>query len=380
MESSFASSFAAGCWLASISQYKQAVTKLMEEVIGWHSSRGWPLVKLWGAWNEPDAANDPLHEDAPRAAQFWEVANSILHKITPHYPCGGCASVAGEFSTYYLDYTTCYRNIILYSYCHGPHNRYTRYWFGEPRDPTVWGFHDYKDLENRNNNVARDFAHFARDRLHKPRLFMSEAGVLLQNEETATELAAEPELQRKAAEEFLKLPSGLPYPIDRMYYYEYTAPSKAGQEEHKFDSALLEVENGLVHERPAYCVLAYSEHLCPPIIESIEQKTEIGGGLKICGPLPPSVEFAARVNPEGAKSLSFDFEYGPTTSNDGKPTASQTVPVRNSAQSVEIHGNVPLAGAPLNEHLCPILHYKLVVSNGAAHRSVDELVAWGVII
>jgi hypothetical protein len=136
------------CPEPSISQYKQAVTKLMEEVIGWHSSRGWPLVKLWGAWNEPDAANDPLHEDAPRAAPFWEVANSILHKITPHYPCGGCASVAGEFSTYYLDYTTCYRNIILYSYCHGPHNRYTRYWFGEPRDPTVWGFHDYKDLEH----------------------------------------------------------------------------------------------------------------------------------------------------------------------------------------------------------------------------------------
>ncbi|MGO9762757.1 MAG: hypothetical protein ACLP1Q_16005 [Solirubrobacteraceae bacterium] len=312
------------CPLPSIGQYKKAVTKLMQEVIRWHSRNGWPLVKLWGAWNEPDAANDPLHKDEPRAAQFWEVARATLQDIVPHFPCSGCTVVAGEFSTYYPVYTSCYRNMILYSYCHGPHNRYTRYWFGEPRDPEAWGFHDYADVEHRDDTVAQHFATFARERLDKPRLFMSEAGVELQDgQESETELgeleakseteqAAKRELQLQAAEEFLNLPHGLSYPIDRMYYYEYTAPTIAEQEAHKFDSALIEEENGERRERPAYCVLAYEDHRCPPLTV-----TGPNVGVDVEGYTERTVKVSGTVNPEGLPA-EYRFEYGSTPSLGGK--------------------------------------------------------------
>jgi len=310
------------CPQPSPQEYKKFVTQLMKEVIRWHSSRGWPLVKLWGAWNEPDAAQDPLHKDEARAAQFWEIARATLQDIAPHYPCSGCTVVAGEFSTFYPDYTSCYRNMLLYNYCHNPRPRhpYTRYWFGKPRTPTAWGFHDYQDLIDRNNDVARDFAHFAQERLGKPRLFMSEAGVELQDGEAPTALA-EPEgagtteaqraekreLQLKAAEQFLSLPSGLSYPIDRMYYYEYAAPTKKQQEEHKFDSALVEQQPGKLYERPAYCVLAYPDHRCPPIAET-------GPGLSVdaLGAGGRHVTVTGFVNPEGLNT-EYRFEYGSST-------------------------------------------------------------------
>jgi hypothetical protein len=332
----------AACPQPSVGQYKKAVTKLMEEVIRWHASRRLRLVKLWGAWNEPDDAQDPLHKDAPRAAQFWEVAQTILHDIAPHYPCNGCTAVAGEFSTFYPEYTSCYREVLLYSYCELRHKRYyyMRYWSGKPRDPSAWGFHDYEDLLHRNDTVARHFAKFAQTRLEKPRLFMSEAGVELQTgkspETELGELEAKTEgekeqkryLQLQAAEEFLKLPDGLPYPIDRMYYYQYSAPTKAQQEEHVFDSALLEEEDGERRERPAYCVLAYEDHRCPPITT-----TGPNVGIDVEGYTEKTVKVTGMVNPEDLPT-EYRFEYGQTPSSLGSKTTPEKLKAGLSADEV----------------------------------------------
>jgi hypothetical protein len=331
------------CEAPSIGQYRQAVTTLMEEVIGWHTSKGWKLVKLWGAWNEPDEFHDPLHEDAELAAQFWEVAQTGLHKIVHHYPCPGCTVVAGEFSTFYPEYSSCYRSVLLYSDCRN--HSYKRYWTGKPRDPAAWGFHDYADLLHRDNTVAQHFAQFAKTRLEKPRLFMSEAGVELQDgeaEKGETELGdvftpedekgTKRSLQLQAAEEFLKLPQGLSYPVDRMYYYQYTSPSVAEQEKHVFDSALVEEEPGAKgqphcmvatyehrpcpfekpqsgerRERPAYCVLAYEDHRCPPMAIT-GPWTGFNPGIEA-----PAAEITATVNADGTPT-EYRFEYGPTTS------------------------------------------------------------------
>jgi hypothetical protein len=332
----------AACPQPSVGQYKKAVTKLMEEVIRWHASRRLRLVKLWGAWNEPDDAQDPLHKDAPRAAQFWEVAQTILHDIAPHYPCNGCTAVAGEFSTFYPEYTSCYREVLLYDYCRNPHpsHPYTRYWSGKPRDPSAWGFHDYEDLLHRNDTVARHFAKFAQTRLEKPRLFMSEAGVELQTgQKSETELgelkaktegekAEKRSLQVQAAEEFLKLPDGLPYPIDRMYYYQYIAPSASEQKDHAFDSALLEEEDGERRERPAYCVLAYEDHRCPPITT-----TGPNVGIDVEGYTEKTVKVTGTVNPEDLPT-EYGFEYGPTPSSLGSKTPIEKLKARLSADEV----------------------------------------------
>ena len=331
------------CEAPSIGQYRQAVTTLMQEVIGWHTGKGWKLVKLWGAWNEPDKFHDPLHEDAELAAQFWEVAQTVLHKIAHHYPCPGCTVVAGEFSTFYPEYSSCYRSVLLYGDCRN--HSYKRYWTGKPRDPAAWGFHDYADLLHRDNTVAQHFAQFAKTRLEKPRLFMSEAGVELQDgeaEKGETELGdvftpedekgTKRSLQLQAAEEFLKLPQGLSYPVDRMYYYQYTSPSVTEQEKHVFDSALLEEEPGAKgqphcmvatyehrpcpfekpqsgerRERPAYCVLAYEDHRCPPMAIT-GPWTGFNPGTEA-----PAAEITATVNANGTPT-EYRFEYGPTTS------------------------------------------------------------------
>ena len=94
---------------------------------------------------------------------------------------------------------------------------------------------------------------------------MSEAGVELQDgeaEKGETELGdvftpedekgTKRSLQLQAAEEFLKLPQGLSYPVDRMYYYQYTSPSVTEQEKHVFDSALLEENPGPKANRIAW--------------------------------------------------------------------------------------------------------------------------------
>jgi hypothetical protein len=169
---------------------------------------------------------------------------------------------------------------------------------------------------------------------------MSEAGVELQTgkspETELGELEAKTEgekeqkryLQLQAAEEFLKLPDGLPYPIDRMYYYQYSAPTKAQQEEHVFDSALLEEEDGERRERPAYCVLAYEDHRCPPITT-----TGPNVGIDVEGYTEKTVKVTGMVNPEDLPT-EYRFEYGQTPSSLGSKTTPEKLKAGLSADEV----------------------------------------------
>ncbi len=368
------------------SNYEDGVTRLMEAVIHGHATNGWPLVKLWGAWNEPDFPEDPLLKDAPRAAQFWEIANSALGGLGAihAFRCPGCEIVAGEFSTYESGYTPCYRNVILYSYCRKTSDTryYKRYWSGQPRDPVDWGFHDYGDLLNQSKSTATDFAQFARKRLHKPRLFMSEAGVELQDGNAETELGElktktegakneKRELQQKAAETYLHLSEGLPYPIDRMYYYQYTAPTLKEQEKHDFDSALLEVEGGHRRERPAYCVLAYEKHVCPPTSEVEPEKYH--DGAEECNEPPKSVQLRGTVNAEGAKTGSYYFEYGVSPSY-GQSTGAQTLHEEaGSWVGNEVRATVSTTTGGGG---CPApIYFRIVATNSqASTKSVGQIV------
>ncbi len=371
----------AKCPQPSIGQYRKAVTKLLEEVIRWHAStvkggKGWRLVKLWGAWNEPDGTHDPLHKDRPRAAQFWEVAQSILGQIEQHYPCKGCTVVAGEFSTFYPEYTSCYRNVLLYNYCFNPHHHYARYWSGKPRDPTAWGFHDYGDLSARTDTVAQEFAKFVQTRLEKPRLFMSEAGVLLQNGETATTLAESEKAreegrvsypQLKAAEEFLKLPEGLSYPIDRMYYYQYTAPTRAQQSEHDFDSALLEEENGERRERPAYCVLAYEDQRCPPIAI-----TGPSVGVDLEGHSEVTIKLTATVNPYDLPT-EYRFEYGRTPSSLASRTPLEKLNAGLNPDKVRVEITLPASFEECYDKVVDYFRIKATNPTGTRYGALSEI-------
>jgi len=302
-------------------RYKYDIERLIGDLIAGNRKRGFPPIELWGAWNEPDLAQNPLHHNRTRAAQLWEIAESILAKLAKQHHCGHCTVVAGEFAytpKYEPDYTSVYRNTLL---CHprGTHQCPRRFWSGLP---AIWGFHDYHDVIDRENSDARNFTSFLRhSRLGKPQVFMSEAGVQLQTGEEETvlgdlkatteeEKAKKREMQLQAAEEFRNLHDGLPS-IDREYYYMYTAPSKVEQEHNIFDSALLEVENGELHERPAYCVLAYPNHRCPPVAV-----TGSGDGFS-----PGGFTLTGTVNPN-ALPTEYHFDYGATPSY-GKTTATE---------------------------------------------------------
>jgi hypothetical protein len=376
------------CTQPSAGNYEEGVARLIEEVIRWHSSNGWPLVKLWGAWNEPDAFRDPFHMDPQKAAQFWEIANETLNKIIPHFPCSGCSIVAGEFAEY-SPYHSCYRNVIFYGYCHKTNNTYyyKRYWLGKPRDPVAWGFHDYEDLLSGNKHTAQEFAGFAHERLAKPRLFMSEAGVELQDggqetnlgeleAKTETAKAKKRELQQKAAEIYLHLSEELSYPIDRMYYYEYTAPTLAQQEEHAFDSALLEVEGGHRRERPAYCVLAYAQHMCSPTAEA--ESMAVGVGNQVCSTVPSSVKVTGHIHPNGAKVVSYYFEYGSTTTY-GQPTAVHSMKTKERWTPIEVHAEIPVTMFEETVHgKCPsTIHFRLVGENAqASGHGTDQTITF----
>jgi hypothetical protein len=191
----------------------------------------------------------------------WDIADRLrtsLSNIVRYFPCSGCSVVAGEFSTYNPAYISCYRNVVLHSYCHKTSNTYyyKRYWFGKPRDPVAWGFHDYEDLLNLNKHFAQEFAKFTHKRLNKPRLFMSEAGVPLQDvketefgelkAKTEAEKAHKRELQQKAAEIYLHLAEKLSYPIDRMYCKNggFKADPRRGRETRLSRGSVLRLQQG----------------------------------------------------------------------------------------------------------------------------------------
>ncbi len=237
-----------GCRAPPIKRYRGAVRALIKDHM--KASAGLPAVRLWGAWNEPDGGKSSL--SASRAGRLWQVANSVV--VALH--CG-CTMVAGEFAEF------------------GPYvARYKEFMVKHHLKPRVWGLHDYRDLvpgssgelARYENRDAEEFAKLTSTGLGKPRIWLSEQGVELDNGFRPTPLDGNAESQRFSAEDFLRL-AGVSRRVELVDYYMYGAPYPSAEHprpenEAVFDSALV---NDNSEPSPAYCVVAFAGHWCPPI-------------------------------------------------------------------------------------------------------------------
>ena len=237
------------CRAPPIKRYREAVRVLIKDHI--NAAAGLPAVRLWGAWNEPDGGRASL--SAAQAGVLWRVANAVMIELH----CG-CTMVAGEFAEF------------------GPYaSRYKEFMVKHRLKPRVWGLHDYRDLvpgstselAKYENRDAEEFAKLTNTGLGKPRIWLSEQGVELDNGFTPTPLDGNPESQRISAEDFLRL-ADVSRRVELVDYYMYGAPDPSGEHprpenEAVFDSALV---NDNSEPSPAYCVVAFAAHWCPPIV------------------------------------------------------------------------------------------------------------------
>ncbi|HEU0250782.1 MAG TPA: hypothetical protein VFR48_08670, partial [Solirubrobacteraceae bacterium] len=260
-----------------------------------------------------------------------------------------CTVVAGEFFKYTPTYDLTYIATIIKA----------RHIYGAPR---IWGLHDYEDLINyhkkHQNPGVRGFLDATNTiRLSHPHIWLSELGVELQDNKDWTPLVCNRGWQEEAAEDLLSIgPSHSR--IEREYDYLYYGPTNAAIEKaphkHTFDSALFPGA-GLIEEdkcktenpRPAYCVLAYVHHRCPPIVNTLppitsatDQKQSVVG---------------LTVNPENSPTHYF-VEYGETTSY-GHSTSPVALPNDKHEQS---------ASVKLTElSACTTYHYQAEAHNEA---------------
>ncbi len=250
------------CRAPPLKSYREAVRALIKDHT--KAAAGLPAVKLWGAWNEPDGEEASLQ--AAQAGELWQVAHSVM--VNLH--CG-CTMVAGEFAEF------------------GPYiSRYKEFMVKHHLKPRVWGLHDYRDLDpglsndhlaKYENRDAKEFAKLTSTRLGKPRIWLSEQGVELDNGSTPTSLKGNPEAQRISAEDFLRLASASRR-VELVDYYMYGAPQPDGEhprpeDEAVFDSALVNDES---EPSPAYCVVAFAGHWCPPIATANSLRAVPNGG------------------------------------------------------------------------------------------------------
>ena len=260
----------------SASEYREAVKRLMTH----YKSE----VKLWGAWNEPDV--DENYVVPERAVEYWQAAQSVARETDCH-----CTIVAGEFGGFNHEnfgYTSQYRSFILEKKfwckaCWVGRKKAWAKWLPHSK-PSVWGLHDYDDVVEGESGDLKRFEQYTK-LLGEPRIWIGEAGVELNNgaEIEDTQLARGDEAEKfgrqtAAAESFLTLHKAhvggeSVSRIDRIYYYSYSAPpenevlEKQHEEKGAFDSGLVDVH----HEpRSAYCVLAYANHVCPPMLKEEE--------------------------------------------------------------------------------------------------------------
>lgn len=277
-----------------VGEYRAAVRALMKRF----GSR----VPFWGSWNEPDLTS--TYAPPGRAAEYWEAAESAALEV--HCKCG---VVAGEFAIYdsSAPYPTKYRAAIkANAFCAKCWNHKRDQWL-KHRLPTIWGVHDYHDVVAQDNSAtdAKGFAGFTGARLGNPQLWIGEAGSQLFGSAGKTILSEGSELARyerqtAAAKAFLKLgeakgPGEHLSRYKRVYYYNYLAPSekvvaeKESKKESEFDSALMEAAPEVPEgkgksyglERPAYCVLLYEDHECPPVITESGQDANRGPVLDV---------------------------------------------------------------------------------------------------
>jgi sugar lactone lactonase YvrE/plastocyanin len=301
-----------------------------------------PAVKLWGAWNEPDIKNI-LEHNAQKAALLWKIADAIGGELH----CG-CKIAAGEF--YEFDgHIKEYINTILHDSSYGTAR------------PSVWGFHDYYDLENLQRHTEEhkgnvDLEKFLEEIKGTPKIWISETGVVLQNGGKETKLKAGGEharLQVAAANDVLKLANGHSR-IELINYYLYEGPSKEYDEKHRkphaFDSAL--VAGALIPEkqkpREAYCVL----------VLNIKKGCPAGGITKGAARESVTAEAAtmtASVEPRELPTT-YLFEYGTTTAY-GLTTSVTSLTSEVGEQSV----TTALSGL----EPCTTYHYQVEAENEA---------------
>ncbi|MHB1860271.1 MAG: DNRLRE domain-containing protein, partial [Solirubrobacteraceae bacterium] len=330
-----------------------------------------PLVRLWGAWNEPSNGagaeakekHDPLYDHPERAARFWEIANHVLHSWAPKHlseykNCRHCLVVAGEFAgvtgTSIAKYVTQYIQTIV------NHNRRHEW----PK-PAAWSLHDYGDLIKHwqpphSNPELRAMASILEHHsLGHPHLWLSEQAVLLS---AGNEMEGHPKHQREAAVDFSQLAKDAKRYVELVDYYEYRGPSAAEiarAKEHKevaFDSGLLYGEGVKGHEnapydwRPAYCVLVLGlkSNSCPPRAES---RAAVAASVKA-----HSGTVTLTVDPQGAPTK-YWVQYG-TSTEYGHTTT--TTPVANpegkQSEAVALSG--------LEE--CTTYHYQAEAENEAS--------------
>jgi hypothetical protein len=259
-----------------LAEYRAALVRLIGVFGG--------QVDAWGAWNEPD---NPTYAVSPEAAaQYWQAARSAALQDG----CD-CTIVAGEFARdddatdglYVARYAA-----ALESYC-------AECWAGRREEwlaagePSVWGIHDYKDVDDYQTDGAdlRRFEMFAATLARPEQIWVTEAGVELHGGSALYadtrlvhgDVTARIQRQTAAAQEFLSLANepGASSPavrLTRLYYYSWSQPSEERTDANpgEFDSGLVESAPGagaahLGAVRPAYCVLAFASHTCPsPLI------------------------------------------------------------------------------------------------------------------
>jgi sugar lactone lactonase YvrE len=354
------------CKPPSLPQYRTAVHSLMAYLINGNHKKGLPAVRVWGAWNEPDLhGNNPLPNDPERAAQFWQVAQNVLTSgLHCSYPA--CTMVAGEFAEYDHTYIESYRSTLYQHPC-------KECWSGKPH---IWGLHDYHDVtriaEGSENNDAKEFTKLATERLADPRIWISEAGVELQNNSGATGLEGFTSIETDAAEDFLRLHSVAQQQIERVYYYQYKAPTEAENQRakgHAFDSALLNKKN---EPRPAYCVLAFDSSTCPPAVKTGPSLKTIGGLTTInnenaCTMKDVKVTLSGTLNPNGSPTTYY-FEYGQTPTKYEHSTPTFSAGEGHGVVAVSAPAELETIGQGTGKN-CKTLYYRLAASNATGKSS-----------
>ncbi len=346
--------------LPTLEQYRKDVKKLMEQLINGNSKR--PPVRLWGSWNEPDNRATSLHTDpagSTKAAYLWgETLLAAEEAKCKHR----CTVVAGEFQEYgnHHSYIAQYQKTII--------EKERKHNFPVEVKPHIWGLHDYKDLEEVKgtkekgkevlggyvNKEARGFVGSTKlARLGSSRVWLTEQGVLLQNNEKTTRLYNKTILQRLAAQDFVRLGRSSEH-IEWAYYYLYEGPTEATlltpHHEHEFDSALLDGEGVKESQEPreAYCVLALGDSEgCPA--------TAVTQDAIASTTTPSAMTVLLNVNPSGLPT-EYHIEYGATTAY-GHATISDSVSDDEGLQS----DSVELTGLDA----CTTYHYQAVAENDA---------------
>jgi hypothetical protein len=370
-----------GCAVPSPKRYRAAFTALLN----YGYRRG---VKVWGAWNEPDLQKDPLYKHNARAAQYWQVAQYVA----AHH-CA-CKVVAGEFA-FENGYGAARRYVTMYRKRLVEHARYPPCRRCARGTPPIWGFHDYHDVTHPSYEVLSKFTSLTGGRAGKGRLWISEAGVELQDvqrKDLATGSAEEQEKkQRQAASRFrgLEKRHDSSARLDRIYYYSYRAPTEKEQEGGEvgealpFDSGLFEtkqepetekeqrgeapkrIRKSLEEARPAYCVLAFASGKCPAVGAQTDPETIDEG---TCGN-SPSIVLDGAVTPNGLPA-SYYFEYGSTTAY-GSRTARE--PTEGDTSLIVVKAAVAVAANRSGE-----THFRLVAHNaGGTTKGLDNVVHWG---